>query len=482
MSEPPRLSSFPPRARPPPASLQPAAQHRSRAPRRRPAVTTVAAPGFGGDWRRTWQRWRASTQLARLNHVFVPSKKADRDRFRNGWLGRALRPLLAGFAAFTREGRALLLLTPMVGCSGIDVILTQIHQLFAMLVALLFVSLLARPFFRTPGLRLQVRVPTRVQAGAPVRFDLAFGNEGRRSHYNLCIEPPFLPWDGRWLEAAAGIPELGRGGHATAKTEAVFVARGEHHIDSFLVGALVPLGLAIGRRTAGEVPRFLVVPRIANVSAITLRHRLPEQRGATVATLRPGETDIAGVRPYRAGDPLKHLHARTWARTGVPHVRTYVDERQDRVALAVVTDGREAAERTKEAALSLAAGVAARLALHEGGLDELLIDETSFAVEPRAGISALNRVLDRLGVHELSRQTASSEEVLTSLLPRCSALVLVTAGVAPRHAALAALARGRGVPCSWAAVAEPTAAPAPLPAGVTLVELHTVESGGALRL
>ncbi|MBN2195369.1 MAG: DUF58 domain-containing protein [Polyangiaceae bacterium] len=441
----------------------------------------MAAPREGRALRQVWQHWRASRRFERLNHILIPQKKADRDRLRNGRLAWLLRPLSGSIQAYSRQGRALLLITMLVGCSALDVRMTQTHQLFAMLVALLLVSFLARPLFRTPGLRVMVTGPDRVTAGAPARFDLRFANDGPSTHLNLSVEPPFLPWDGRWLRSAAGVAELRRGQHVTVTTTATFLARGEHHLDGFEIGALVPLGLALGRRTHAEVPRFLVVPKLANVVALRMAHRLPERRGAALATLRAGESDIAGVRPYRAGDPLKHLHARTWARTGVPHVRTYVDERHDRVALVVVVDGSEASERTKEATLSLAAGIAARLALHDAGIDELLIDEAVFGVEPRAGKRALDRVLDRLAVHELTGQRCATADALTTRLSRFSALVLVSAGAAARHRSIVELARRRNVPIRWAAVADPAFSPSDT-ANATVVDVDTIEEGRVIPL
>ncbi len=467
---------------PPPASLvSPTRRVFPQPPPREAAPPSVAVPPARRLLRLRWQRWRSSRTLERLNHVLIPGKKADRDRYRNGLIGRLLGVVFIGIEGYTREGRALLLLTVLVGCSGLDVRSSQAHQLFAMLVALLLASLLSRPLFRTPGLRVVVTAPTRVMAGAPARFDLRCCNDGPRPHLNLQVELPFLPWDGRWQAAAAGIPALARGSRASVTATATFVARGEHHLDSFVVGALVPLGLAVGQRRNADVPRFLVVPRVANVVAVRAEHRLPERRGAVIASLRAGESELAGVRPYRAGDPLKHLHARTWARTGIPHVRSYVDERQDRVALLVVVDGDEATERTKEATLSLAAGVTARLALHDGGLDGLVIDEDLFEIEPRAGERALDRVLDRLGVHELTRRSRDTVAAITPLLPQLSSLVLVTAGAAPRHRTIVELAHRRGVPCRWAAVREPTAAE--VEAGdATLIEVGTIEDGGAIAL
>jgi uncharacterized protein (DUF58 family) len=424
----------------------------------------------------------ASRRWARVNHILIPERKDERDRYRRSPLGRALRVAFSAIEAYSREGRALLLLSVLVGCSSLDVRFTQGHQLFAMLVGLLFMSLLVRPFFGSRHLRVAIQSAERVAAGMPARFDVVLENAGPRRLTSLRVERPFLPWDGRWLRDVDGVAELLPGGRARVTTSATFVARGEHHLDHFEVGALVPLGLAVGPKRTSAGVRFLVVPPVANVVSMRLGHRLPERRGKSVPSRHAGQADIAGVRPYRAGDELKHLHARTWARTGEPHVRQYVDEREDRIALVVLVDGPHAREHVKEATLSLAAGAAARLAFHEAGLDGLSINDEWFEVEPRTGAKALDRVLDRLGVHELSRRPCAAGAHLRRHLAGVSSLVLVTAGASSSARDVVDLAARRGIPCRWVIVNEPGYGHASVPRDAVVVPAADIEDGKAIVL
>jgi uncharacterized protein (DUF58 family) len=428
-----------------------------------------------------WPRLN-SRRLARYNHILVPGKKAERDRLRRTLIGRILTLVFATIRSYSREGRVLWLLAVPVGCAGMDVYFSQTHQLFAILVGLLLASALVRPWFRVPGLRATVRAPTRVTIGAPARFDICLCNDGRAHLSSLRVERPFLPWDGRWQGEAAAVASVAPGERACVSAEATFVARGEHHLDAFEVGALVPLGLAVGPRCATDGPRFLVVPQVANLVKVEVSHRAHEQCGAAASSRQPGETDIAGVRPYRAGDPFKHIHARTWARTGVPHVRQYLEERSDSVLVAVLVDGSGASERTKEATLSAAAGVAARLTLHGGGLDTLLIDDEPFSVFPHTGSRALDTVLDRLAVHEL---TSSERPVLGALRERlamASSLLLLTAGAPARGRILFEAAQAQGVPCRWAMVVDAAGADAATPGESLVITEQAVEEGRPISL
>ena len=409
-----------------------------------PLRPKLAALGVDGSRRR----------LARLNHILIPEKKPDRDRVRRSWLGRLFSPVLAAYTSLSRDGRALLLLTVLVGFAGLDVRQSEVHLLFAMLVGLLAASVVARFFFGARALRVSVEAPGRVSVGDAQRFLVHLENTGPTRLLGLRVLGPFLPWDGRWTEEAPGVAALEPGARAPLGAEARFIARGEHHLDAFQVAPLVPLGLALGPRRESDGVRFLVVPRVADVPALDLEHRAPDRPAGTVVAQAAGDSEIAGVRPYRPGDPLRHLHARTWARTGVPHVRQYVTEHRDRVALLVWVDGATASERAREAALEIAAGAAASLTLRGAGLDLLLVDDRVLRVEPRAGRAALDLVLDRLGVHPLTPAETLPEAELETHAGGLSALVLVTADEDARRQALVASLARRGLPVRWLSVVE----------------------------
>jgi uncharacterized protein (DUF58 family) len=390
--------------------------------------------------------------LARINHVLIPAKKSDRDRLRARRIVRLVGLVFAGYRHLSREGRGLLLLSVPVGVAALDVRYSQVYFLFALLVGLLVGSWICRPLFRIRGLRLDVLTAPRISVGAIAHFQLELGNHGRAPLLNLRISPPFLPWDGRWAAPVEGVPLLEPGRHRRVKATAVFQARGEHHLDSFEVAQLVSTGLAVGPHHQSSGTRFLVVPRIANVVSTGLEASVPQLGQGLAAAVRIGETDIAGVRPYRIGDPLKHLHARTWARTGVPHVREYVDPRDQRVALVATTRGPGISEAEQEAALSLAAGVAARLALHGRGMDVLVCDEQVMAVEPRSGEAALDFVLDRLATLELTRDAQPALGAVAEVLSRCTSAVVVSAGADAELGTIVKRQREAGRPCSWAAI------------------------------
>lgn len=423
---------------------------------------------------------RDKRELARLNHIFIPAKKEDRDKFRKSRAANLFRPWFFAFFSLSREGRALFSLTVMIGFAGLDVGQTQVYLMFAMLAGLVLASVAARPFFRAHGLSLRVKSAPRVGVGEPLELVVELSNARERALTDLRVMLPFLPWDGTWVPAPQlGVALLEPHAQATVVARAVFVARGEHHLDAFSAAVLLPLGFAIGPRRESDGARFLVVPRVAQVAALSLRHRTPEERVTRVTSRMQGEGEFAGVRRYRAGDPLKHLHARTWARTGVPHIKTYLTERSDRVALLVAVDGDDATERAKEAALSVAAGVAARLSADGTGVGDLIVDGELARIEPRVGRAALEAVLDRLAVVELTSRTLSREDATLELLAAHSSTILVSADEGATRRALVERLRERAVPVLWVSVSEAELASEE---GIVRVGVAEVERGGLLLL
>ena len=393
--------------------------------------------------------------LARLNHIFIPPKKLDRDRLRRGVTWRFLSPVFFLVGALSREGRAFTVVCLLVAAASIDVGESQVYLLFAALVGLLVASLSIRYFFRLPSCAIVVTSPSRVAVGEPLGFAVTVLNDGEKDVWSLRVERPFLPWDGKWIDPQPAIARIAKGGRATVRARATFIERGEHHLDAFEAARLVPLGFSVGPRISSSGARFLVVPRMANVPKIAVAHRSPIRDGRSVAHSTPGDGEIAGVRPYRLGDPLKHLHVRTWARTGTPHVRHYVDERADRVALVLAVDATRAPERRVEAAISLAAGIAARLANGDGtGLDQLVLGERSVRVEPRNGRGAVDLVLDALAKLSLDDRTVDTLAHLEAILPSLSTVVLVTSDHEPRRHELREAIEQSGVPCRWIEVVD----------------------------
>ena len=416
--------------------------------------------------------------LARLNHILIPDSYAGREQLRRTRVARLSRPLTYLYLRLTPRGRALFILTLVVGGLGLQVETTQVYLLFSLLAGLCLAVLLAGRRFALTDVAVEVTCPRRVAVGEVQQFAVALTNNGTSRHHSVMVEGPFLPWDGVWQGETAAVDRLEPGATTTVTCRGRFSSRGEHHLDPFSAAALLPLGLSSGRRVSSQPARFLVVPPIAPVARLSLPVGRRHQPGGVAQASKTGEAmDLLGIRPYRPGDPPRDLHARSWARLGVPIVREYQEEYFSRVGVVVDTDPRHAEPRRLEAALSLAAGVVARLSGGEALIDLLVVGDTVHPLTLGRSLGFLDQALDLLACVQPSAplDAARLSHRLSPFLGRLSAAVLVALTWDEQRAAFADLLGRQGVACHTVVVRGPRAdGPAGGP-GWTAVPVEAVE-------
>lgn len=339
--------------------------------------------------------------FARLNHILIPKTRADRDRLRNSRIGRALRPVFRFYELTTIEGGLLFTLIIVVGLLALDVEHGTAYLLWCALTGLLTAAMIFAPRFRLASVRVEVRAPPRVTVGEEISFALSIRNDGNESVGEVRANGPFLPWDGRWTAMPGSLASVAANGSVLTTARARFIARGEHHLDPFRIGRAVPLGLALGPNVYSAGCRFVVVPRIANVARIAMQPGQRHQRGGVTLASNTGESlELRGVRPYRAGDPLRDLHAKSWARTGQPMVREYQQEYYARIGVVLDVDETAATESRRESAISLAAGIVSRLARGDAVVDLLVAGATVHHASIGRSTGTFEHALDVLGCVE----------------------------------------------------------------------------------
>jgi uncharacterized protein (DUF58 family) len=208
-----------------------------------------------------------------------------------------------------------------------------------------------------------------------------------------------------------------------------FIARGMHHLDPFTAAAVAPLGLACGPRKESDCTKVWVVPRVADVVRLPLAIATKHQPGGVALASKAGESmDLLGVRPYRRGDPVRDLHARTWARTGKPAVREYQQEYFTRVGVIVDLGFRDA-ERL-ESAIELAAGVVARLSRGEALIDVLVVGDVIHELTVGRSLGYLAQALELLSAVERG-PPLRAESLVRRLEPHLEQLSTVFAILSP---------------------------------------------------
>jgi uncharacterized protein (DUF58 family) len=373
-------------------------------------------------------------------------------------------------------------MTLVTGAFAVDVTETQTYLLFSLLVSAIVASLIVSRSLRLSGLSLRVHAPPRVFVGAEVSFVVECSRTTPAGgHGRLRVEGPFLPYFGRWLSRPAPMDGAGPGASATLKAR--FSERGDLTLGRFRVSELVPLGLASGPPLLSAPVRVRVVPRPANVLRLDMALATRHQPGGVALASKTGESmDLRGVRPYRKGDRIRDLSARTWARTGKPAVREYQEEYFTRVGVVLdcVAPPRPSArtEQAFEAAVCLAAGVVAHLARGDALVDLLVTGGEIHALTLGRSLGFLEQALDHLAGVELETDVDRSRllERLAPYLARLSAVVMVVNGWDPDREAFV-----RGVEKSGVRVHAVTVGAQPS-AGVKVVPVDSVLQGKGLVL
>jgi uncharacterized protein (DUF58 family) len=362
---------------------------------------------------------------------------------------------------------------------------SESHLLSIATLSLIVSALLFSRGYRLRSVSTTASAPQRVALGDELAIVIELANDGSRDWQRLRTEPPLLPWDGEFTELPADVATLGRGARQRVCARARFSARGAHHLDPFRVAALVPLGIAQGAPQETQGVSFLVVPKVARVTSVSTPMGRRHQPGGVAGASRTGDaTDLAGVRPYRPGDPPRDLHARSWARHGAPMVRQYQEEYFTRVGVVVDTDSTAQTPEHLEAALSLSAGIIARLCRGEALVDVLVAGQHAERLALGRNLASLERALDVLATVQQAPGFAGGR-LLGQLAPhlgRLSSLVLVALDWDESRAAFVAAIEAQAVAVVVVVVGEAPQRTSQRTPRVRAVALAAIQRGQEIAL
>jgi uncharacterized protein (DUF58 family) len=181
----------------------------------------------------------------------------------------------------------------------------------------------------------------------------------------------------------------------------------------------VSLTAPAARQGPGPMPRALVDALELALVRRAARSLPGDSRAAGVGA----GTELAQLRPYRAGDDVRHIDPAASARTGIPHVRLHVPERALTTWLALDISPSMAfgtALRLKSDVAEGAALVLGRLAVRRGGglgLVTFGADGPPRLLAPRSSRPAL-ATLRRVLAEGLARDGCSDQLALAHALVR----------------------------------------------------------------
>ncbi|HEY5790318.1 MAG TPA: DUF58 domain-containing protein, partial [Gammaproteobacteria bacterium] len=278
---------------------------------------------------------------------------------------------------------------------------------------------------------------------------------------------------------ARPLPPLPAAGSATLGIEFVPERRGSVEFARTWLARREPLGLFRALRALPSRQSLLVLPRRYPVPELALPgHRVYQHGGVTFATSVGDSEEFVGLRDYRPGDPLQHVHWKSFARAGRPVVKEYQDEFFERHALVLDTCSEDPGAQFEEA-VSVAASFACTLDTQECLLDLLFVGARSYCFTAGRGHLHAQGLLEILAHVQPAR--ARDLELLGATLAehrqRLSGCILVLLGWDAARQRLVRELRATGLETLVLVVAAAGAVPPPAEPGLAWLQAGRVAEG-----
>lgn len=309
---------------------------------------------------------------------------------------------------------------------GSDTENTVVYQAFPILLFLLLAAASCSWFFRARFAATRL-LPRFGSVGRPFHYRVLVKNLTRTPQSDLTLlenlpdpRPTFREWktvqlaDERKIRPfrfsprranpyqvavvkQAPVPTIAPGGEVEVRVELEPLRRGALRFDGVTLARPDPFGLF---RAFAKVPlpqTVVILPKRYSLPPLALPGFMKYQEGGVAMASNIGRSDeFVSLRDYRRGDPYRHIHWRSWAKTGKPIVKEFEDEFFVRHALILDTFTDDPRSEAFEEAVSVAASFACTLITQESLLDLLFVGPQAFCFTAGRGLSHADQMLEVL--------------------------------------------------------------------------------------
>jgi uncharacterized protein (DUF58 family) len=328
---------------------------------------------------------------------------------------------------FTRPGLAVVAGLIIAAMMGPDTENTAAYQAFALLSALLLVAMIFASSFRA-RFSAQRILPRFGTVGAPLLYTVLLRNLSSKPQSGLTlldslddVRPTFETWlavrmaDERHARSfrfserrrfnpfklatlkEAALPVLPPRQEVGIPVELKPLRRGILHFTGITLGRADPLGLFRAFSRMALPQTTLILPKRYLLPPIALPGSMKYQQGGVALASNVGQSDeFVALRDYRHGDPPRHIHWRSWAKTGKPVVKEFEDEFFVRHALVLDTFVDHPCSEVFEEAISVAASFACSVRTQESLLDLLFVGPQSYSFTAGRGLARADQMLEVL--------------------------------------------------------------------------------------
>jgi uncharacterized protein (DUF58 family) len=310
----------------------------------------------------------------------------------------------------------------VAGTTGVDIDNTVTYQSFTLLLGFLLLAIAGSFFFRGEFsvTRFLPRVAT---AGQPLRYRVRIKNLTAKTQAGLTLLEDFAdpaPSFAQWLAGGrisqfggarrrrknpirlatvkeSDIPPLLARSEAETSMEVFPLRRGILRFAGATLARTDPFGLFRSLINVSAEQKVLILPRRYSIPPIALPGALRDQDGSTALAANTGRSmEFVALREYRHGDPLRHIHWQSWAKTGKPIVKECEDEFFLRHALVLDTFAEDLNSEVLEEAVSVAASFACSVLTQQSLLDLLFVGNQSYCFTAGRGFGRADQMLEIL--------------------------------------------------------------------------------------
>ncbi|MDM8564120.1 DUF58 domain-containing protein [Candidatus Halobeggiatoa sp. HSG11] len=322
----------------------------------------------------------------------------------------------------TKAGSLVFIGIVMAGVFGVDTRQTLSYQLFSLLLILLLLAIISSFWFRI-RLTVQRDLPKFATVNETLHYQITIYNHTKKIQQNLVLRdyakqqyPSFSNFKTikepgyntrNWFDRYVGYPrwiwllKMSRGvdipekslppippSHLTVQMQLKPLRRGYVYLTETNFARPDPFGLFNALYSVTVNDKLLVLPKRYPVNKIDLVGNRKYQRGGVNLAMSVGDAEeFVALREYRPGDPLQHIHWKSWAKTGKPIVKEFQDEFFVRQALILDTFIDSKSQDLFETAVSVAASFTCSPRNHEVLLDLMFVGTEAYCFTSGRGLA-----------------------------------------------------------------------------------------------
>ena len=355
----------------------------------------------------------------------------------------------------TRPGQLVAAALVASAMAGVDTNRTMAYQAFTFLCAFAAISFFSSRIFKA-RFKVSRELPKFGTAGQPLSYTLSIKNVGGKKLGGLFVVDNFqdsrpglevleaagLPrgpvgrYQALWKASAwrgkrgsvKPLPQLGPGAEAEVRVSLTPKDRGRMSLESVSVLRPDPFNL-INSIVKTPLPQsVLILPKRYPLPPVDLPGMRKHQPGGFSMAHSVGDSEeFFSMRDYRPGDPLKHIHWRSWAKTRKPIVKEYQEEFFVRHALILDTFSKDESRLVFEEAVSVAASFASSVQTRENLLDLMFVGAQAYCFTSGRGVAHQDMMLEVLASVQPCREKPFStlQSAVLEKAPQLSGCICV---------------------------------------------------------